>query len=68
MKLLSMLTTLLSDQKSPQNNSESPIWRSPDWYIQSVSGGLGPLGVVKGFAELEKMKLVQKFPKFGIVQ
>ena len=27
-------------------------WQAPDWYIQAVSGGLGPLGVVKGFEEL----------------
>jgi len=24
-------------------------WRAPDWYIQAVSGGLGPLGVYQGF-------------------
>ena len=24
-------------------------WHAPDWYIQAVSGGLGPLGVYQGF-------------------
>jgi threonine synthase len=26
-----------------------PTFRAPDWYVQSVSGGLGPIGVWKGF-------------------
>jgi threonine synthase len=43
-------------------------WRAPDWYIQSVSGGLGPLGVIKGFEELFEAGLVDKVPKVGIVQ
>ena len=43
-------------------------WRSPDWYIQAVSGGLGPLGVVKGFEELHQLGLIAKVPKIGIVQ
>jgi threonine synthase len=43
-------------------------WRAPDWYIQSVSGGLGPLGVIKGFEELYEGGVVDKIPKVGIVQ
>lgn len=43
-------------------------WRTPDWYFQSVSGGLGPLGVIKGFSELKLMKLTDRVPKMGIVQ
>lgn len=43
-------------------------WRAPDWYIQAVSGGLGPLGVVKGFEELFEAGLIDKVPKIGIVQ
>jgi threonine synthase len=43
-------------------------WRSPDWYIQAVSGGIGPLGVWKGFAELFEMGLIDKMPKLGIIQ
>ncbi len=43
-------------------------WRSPDWYFQSVSGGMGPLGVAKGFSELKKMSLISTVPKMGIVQ
>lgn len=43
-------------------------WRSPDWFLQGVSGGLGPLGVSKGFRELRDFGLVKKLPAFGLVQ
>lgn len=43
-------------------------WRSPDWYIQAVSGGLGPLGVYQGFKELLDMGLINKIPKLAIIQ
>jgi threonine synthase len=43
-------------------------WESPDWYVQAVSGGLGPIGVIKGFAELCQAGLIDHAPKLGIVQ
>lgn len=43
-------------------------WRSPDWYIQAVSGGLGPLGVYQGFKELLHMGLIDHIPKLAIIQ
>jgi len=43
-------------------------WRSPDWFIQAVSGGLGPIGVWKGFTELREIGLVDTLPRLGIVQ
>jgi len=43
-------------------------WRAPDWYFQSVSGGRGPLGVIKGFEELKQMGWIEKVPKFGVIQ
>jgi threonine synthase len=43
-------------------------WRSPDWYIQSVSGGLGPLGVYQGFKELQNMGLIDRIPKLAVIQ
>jgi threonine synthase len=43
-------------------------WRAPDWYIQAVSGGLGPLGVYHGFYELFRMGLIDKIPSLGIIQ
>lgn len=43
-------------------------WSAPDWYIQAVSGGIGPLGVHKGFKELFELGIIDKVPKLGIVQ
>lgn len=43
-------------------------WHCPDWYIQAVSGGIGPLGVWKGFNELYHMGIIDKLPKLGIIQ
>jgi threonine synthase len=43
-------------------------WRVPDWYIQSVSGGLGPMGVYQGFRELFAMGLISRIPKLGVIQ
>lgn len=48
--------------------AEQMEWQAPDWYIQAVSGGLGPLGVLKGFRELHEAGLVDHVPKMGIVQ
>jgi threonine synthase len=43
-------------------------WRAPDWYIQAVSGGLGPVGVWKGFEELVEMGLVDRMPRLACIQ
>lgn len=43
-------------------------WRAPDWYIQAVSGGLGPLGVYSGFKEMHEMGLINKIPKLAVIQ
>ena len=43
-------------------------WRAPDWYVQAVSGGLGPLGVYQGFKELFAMGLIDRVPKLAIIQ
>jgi threonine synthase len=43
-------------------------WRAPDWYVQAVSGGLGPVGVLKGFQELVRMGFVNKVPKLALIQ
>jgi threonine synthase len=43
-------------------------WRAPDWYIQAVSGGMGPLGVYQGFKEMFNMGLINKVPKLAIIQ
>lgn len=43
-------------------------WRAPDWYVQAVNGGPGPMGVDKGFAELRELGLIDRLPKIACVQ
>jgi threonine synthase len=43
-------------------------WRAPDWYIQAISGGLGPVGVMKGFEELVTHGLIDRMPKLACAQ
>ncbi len=43
-------------------------WRAPDWYIQAVSGGLGPLGVYHGFQEMLEMGLIDHVPNLAVIQ
>jgi threonine synthase len=43
-------------------------WRTPDWYIQSVSGGLGPVGVAKGYKEMIQMGFTDRLPGIIAVQ
>lgn len=43
-------------------------WRSPDWFIQAVSGGMGPIGVGKGYREMYDFGLIDKMPALGLVQ
>lgn len=43
-------------------------WAAPDWYVQAVSGGMGPIGVWRGFKDLYDMKLIDKIPKLAIIQ
>jgi threonine synthase len=44
------------------------LGHAPDWFIQGVSGGMGPIGVVKGFRELMELGMVDHIPSIGIVQ
>jgi threonine synthase len=43
-------------------------WISPDWFIQGVSGGMGPIGVGKGFREMCGFGILDKMPAFGLIQ
>ena len=60
----------LAGLAGPDARSSSPPtpWRAPDWYFQAVSGGIGPMGVLKGFQELASMGLVQKVPAIAGIQ
>lgn len=61
------LTALLGSS-SPNSQDQTPLWQVPDWYIQSISGALGPLGVLKGFQELSQMSFTKRVPKMGMIQ
>lgn len=54
------------DPTIPHGNKHP--WQAPDWYLQAVSGGLGPVGVMKGFAELQKLGLTSQMPKLACFQ
>lgn len=58
---------LTSALGSPDSSNDVP-WQVPDWYIQAVSGGMGPVGVLKGFEELQAMKLTDRIPAVAAVQ
>ncbi len=54
--------------QSPITGLQTPKFAAPDWYIQAVSGGLGPVGVWKGFKELYDMGFLDRLPKLALVQ
>jgi threonine synthase len=43
-------------------------WFAPDWFLQGVSGGMGPIGVGKGFKEMFSLGLTDQMPALGIIQ
>jgi len=51
----------------PKNPVSTP-WRTPDWYFQAVSGGMGPVGVWKGYEELMTLGLVDRMPRLACIQ
>ncbi len=51
-----------------QGAGEHTPWRTPDWYVQAISGGMGPIGVYKGFREMKQMGWTDKIPAFAPIQ
>lgn len=43
-------------------------WRAPDWFLQGVSGGMGPIGVGKGFREMLDFGIIDSMPAMGLIQ
>ncbi len=67
-EICEQLTTLLGPPQTSVG-SDNPIpLRAPDWYIQAVSGGMGPLGVIKGFTEMKEMGWTGPMPKVAAIQ
>lgn len=66
-EIVEQLTMLFDPKQRPATNQPLP-WLVPDWYFQAVSGGLGPLGVLKGFVELKQMGLTDRIPSIANIQ
>ena len=58
----------IAEQLADLLESSSDTWQAPDWYVQAVSGGLGPQGVLKGFDELKLMGLTDRIPALAGIQ
>lgn len=43
-------------------------WMAPDWFLQGVSGGMGPIGVGKGFREMLDFGITDSMPAMGLIQ
>ncbi len=68
-QLGAVLAAPQGEPHQPITDCRQPIrWRAPDWYFQAVSGGLGPVGVWKGFKELYDMGLIDRIPKLACIQ
>jgi threonine synthase len=53
----------------PLPQSGRPLtWKAPDWYVQAISGGMGPIGIAKGFRELKLMGLIDRIPAIAPIQ
>lgn len=50
------------------STKDKPKWRTPDYYVQAISGGMGPLGVYKGFKELKALGLIDRIPAIVPIQ
>jgi threonine synthase len=54
--------------ESQGSDNAVPRWKTPNWYIQAVSGGLGPHGIGKGFEELKQMGWIDQVPAIANIQ
>ena len=57
----------LHGPEAPDSPATLPM-RAPDWYFQAISGGMGPVGVWKGFEELREMGYIHKMPRLACIQ
>ena len=64
-EIAEQLTAALGPRPGPDGQMK---WRTPDWYVQAISGGLGPYAISKGFRELMKMGLIDRIPAMASIQ
>ena len=67
-EIAEQLTMQQGPLPGPNHNHSAPKWRTPDWYIQAISGGMGPLGVYKGFRELQQLGMIDRIPAIAPIQ
>jgi threonine synthase len=64
-EIAEQLTAALGPVEKPDGRK---LWRTPDWYVQAISGGLGPLGISKGFKEMIMLDLAEGLPSMAVIQ
>ena len=68
-EIAEQLPAALTPGPSPNvGRGGNTLWRTPDWYFQAVSGGMGPVGVWKGYEELMTLGLVDRMPRLACIQ
>lgn len=67
-QLPALLGRLLGDSPPGGGGGGGIPWRTPDWYIQAVSGGMGPVGVWKAYEEMMILGLVDRMPRLACIQ
>ncbi len=67
-EIAEQLPALLDSPPVGGAGGEDTSWRTPDWYFQAVSGGMGPVGVWKGYEELMTLGLVDRMPRLACIQ
>jgi len=65
-EIVEQMTALMGSGVATKNRH--PVWRTPDWYVQAISGGMGPIGIAKGFRELQRMGLIDRIPAIAAIQ
>lgn len=67
-EIAEQLPAMIEPELVGRISSPPAPWGTPDWYIQAVSGGMGPVGVWKGYEELLALGLVDRMPKLACIQ
>jgi len=68
LEICEQLPLALEGTGNPTTQGSKGKWKAPDWYLQAVSGGLGPVGVQIGFEQLFQVGMIDKIPKMAHIQ
>jgi threonine synthase len=67
-EIAEQLAALLDPTPEDEPAPSTARFMAPDWYFQAVSGGLGPMGVQKGFQEMYQMGWTNHVPAIAGIQ